>query len=293
MRILWLGWDEMHSTRRMCEVAKKMGLSFDALEIFDVSFHSEDRRAGIFHKDTDLVAAYDVLIVRTFYPYISEALTIARLFRDAGKLVIDESLTDEGYAVSKMHDNILLAQHGLPVPLTRQVFDQVGVEAFASEVGYPCVLKGIHGAHGSAVFLANDVDQLHHWLWRFPYGELVAQEFLPAEEDYRLLTIGGETLPHVISRHPDPGDFRTNFALDADFTACPAQDFPELVALAEQASRLLRREFAGVDIRYKKGQPMILEVNRRPAFEGYEKATGYDVAGKFLAYIQARYLARR
>lgn len=293
MRILWLGWEELHSTHRMGSAAKKAGLSLDALEIFDVTFHCEDGRVGVFHADTDLLAAYDVLIVRTFYPYISEALTIARLFRDAGKLVIDESLTDEGYAVSKMHDYLLLARHGLPVPRTRQLYNPADVEAFAGEIGYPCVLKGVHGAHGSTVFLARNVDELRHWLWRFPYGELAVQEFLPAEEDYRLLTIGGEALPYVISRHPAPGDFRTNFALDAEFTARPAEDFPNLVALAERASRLLRREFSGVDIRHKDGQPMILEVNRRPAFEGYEKATGCDVAGKFLHYVQSRYHARR
>jgi gamma-F420-2:alpha-L-glutamate ligase len=122
---------------------------------------------------------------------------------------------------------------------------------------------------------------------------LIVQEFLPANEDYRLLTIGGKVLPFVISRRPPEGDFRTNFALGADFNAKPAEAFPELVSIAEEASCILRREFAGVDIRHKDGKPMILEVNRRPAFEGFEKSTGYDVAGHFLTYIQECYLNRR
>ena len=290
MKILWLGWEDMYATRRMKVAAKQQGVQLDALEIFDVAFISDNHRTGIFHRDRDLVAEYDALVVRTFYPYISEALTIARLFHDAGKLVLDQSLTDEGYAVSKQHDSILMAQHGLPVPATRQVFNPADVEAFALEVGYPCVLKGVHGAHGSTVFLVHSVEQLRRWLWRLPIGELSVQEYLPAQEDYRVLAIGYKALPLIISRKPAPGDFRTNFAANAEFSARPLSDFPQLGELAEKAARLLRREFAGVDIRFKGNQPMILEVNRRPAFEGFEKATGCDVAGEFLKYIlsQAR-----
>lgn len=288
MKILWLGWEDMYATRRMKAAAKQQGIQLDALEIFDVAFISDNQRTGIFHRDRDLVAEYDALVVRTFYPYISEALTIARLFYDAGKLVVDQSLTDEGYAVSKQHDSILLARHGLPVPSTRQVFNPADVEAFAAEVGYPCVLKGVHGAHGSTVFLVHSVEQLRRWLWRLPIGELSVQEYLPAEEDYRVLAIGYQALPTFISRKPAPGDFRTNFAVNGEFSARPLSEMPQLGELAEKAARLLRREFAGVDIRFKGDQPMILEVNRRPAFEGFEKATGADVAGEFLKYILSK-----
>lgn len=288
MKILWLGWEDMYATRRMKEAARQLEVRLDALEIFDIAFISDARRTGIFHGETDLLAEYDALVIRTFYPYISEALTIARLFRDAGKVVVDQSLTDEGYAVSKEHDYILLAQHGLPVPATRQVFNPAEAEAFAAEVGYPCILKGIHGAHGSTVFLIRSPDQLHRWLWRFPIGELAVQEFLPAESDYRVMTIGYQALPQIISRRPAPGDFRTNFAVNAEFCACRLSEMPVLGELSEKAARLLRREFSGVDIRFKGEQPMILEVNRRPAFEGFEKATGFDVAGEFLKYILSR-----
>ena len=288
MKILWLGWEDMYATRRMRAAAKTAGVHLDALEIFDISFFSDNQRVGIFHKDTDLVAEYDILVVRTFYPYISEALTISRLFRDAGKVVIDQSLTDEGYTVSKQHDTMLMAQHGLPVPATRQVFNPQDAEAFAAEVGYPCVLKGVHGAHGSTVFLIKNEDQLRRWLWRFPIGELAVQEFLPAEQDYRVLTIGYKALPVIICRKPAPGDFRTNFAVNGSFGSCRLSDYPELGEISERSARLLRREFAGVDIRYKGSQPMILEVNRRPAFEGFEQATGFDVAGEFLNYILSR-----
>ncbi|NJM40740.1 MAG: hypothetical protein HC853_08180 [Anaerolineae bacterium] len=60
--------------------------------------------------------------------------------------------------------------------------------------------------------------------------------------------------------------------------------------LAERAARALGREFAGVDIRFKDGQPVLLEVNRRPAFQNFEQTTSLDVAGAFLSYAHSKWL---
>src|SRR5205085_11322534 len=94
-----------------------------AIEVFDVSFVAADGKVGVYHRNRNLTDDYDMLVARTFYPHISEALTVARLFHEAGKVVIDESLTDEGFVVSKMHDYLVLARNGIVVPRTWQVFD--------------------------------------------------------------------------------------------------------------------------------------------------------------------------
>ena len=124
-------------------------------------------------------------------------------------------------------------------------------------------------------------------------GELLLQEYLPADEDFRLLVIGYEAIPVVVSRRPEPGEFRTNFATRAEFTARPIADFPDLKLLAEQGARTLRREISGVDIRYKGARPMILEVNRQPSFEGFELATRIDVAAEILRYASEKAAAAR
>ncbi|NJM40738.1 MAG: hypothetical protein HC853_08170 [Anaerolineae bacterium] len=84
----------------------------------------------------DVRDLYDILIMRTFFPRISEGLTIARLFSEAGKLVIDQSLTNQGYVISKMHDYLVLAQQGLPVPTSWQLCDFGEVERIAESLGY-------------------------------------------------------------------------------------------------------------------------------------------------------------
>ncbi len=288
MRVVWLGWEEVYTTRRVQEAARQQGLDLLVCNIHDIQFDIEGGCANLRAFGESLLKTCGGLVVRTFYPYISEALTVARLFRDAGKVVIDQSLTDEGYAVSKMHDYLVLAEHGLPCPRTWQLFNPRQVEALAEQLRYPCVLKGVHGARGEHTYLVHNAEQLHRRLWHYTYGELMLQEYLPAEEDYRVLVIGYRALPVMVSRRPPNGDFRTNHSLGGKFAPHPLEEFPGFQSLSEQAARALRREITAVDIRMKGEQPMILEVNRQPDFEGFERATRFDVAGEVARYIQER-----
>ena len=288
MRVVWLGWEEIYTTRRVKEAAKAQGLELEACSVHDVSFNVEGGKANAFAFGRNLLESYDGLVVRTFYPYISESLTLARLFHDAGKVVIDESLTDEGYAVSKMHDHLVLAEHGIPTPRTWQVFNPRRVEELAEQLTYPCLLKGVHGARGEHVYIVQNGEQLQRRLWHYPYGELMLQEYLPAVEDYRVMVVGYRALPLMVSRKPPKGDFRTNYSLGARFTRRNLSEFPAFQSLAENAARALRREFTAVDIRLKGGQPLALEVNRQPDFEGFERATKFDVAAEAVRYICRR-----
>ena len=43
---------------------------------------------------------------------------------------------------------------------------------------------------------------------------------------------------------------------------------------------------AGVDILRSKRGPLVMEVNSSPGLEGIERATGIDVAGAMIAYLE-------
>lgn len=287
LKILLLGWEDDYTPQRMQVAACQLGIELDTLEISDLTFISAGNDAGVYHCGKDVTQTYDVLIARTFYPYISEALTVAQLFHTAGKRVVDASLTDEGFVVSKMHDYLVLAQHGIRVPRTWQLSDTARMTQLAAELGYPCVLKGIHGSHGTHVYLVNNDEELAARISTYPRGELMLQEYLPAAEDYRLIVLGYHSLPMMVCRQPVPGDFRTNVGLGHSVDARLVADYDGLAAIVEKSARVLRREFAGVDVRFYNGEPVVLEVNRRPIFENYETVTGIDVAGAFLMYVIA------
>lgn len=272
MHLLWIEGMQYYGAQRAAAAATALGLEITCLGVAELHFVTG---GGLFDQQgRDLLALCDGVIVRSFAPYVSEVITIARLFRDAGKKVFDQALTEEGYALSKMHDYMLLAKAGLAVPYTEQHYNVEASLAAAQRIGWPVVLKGVHGARGKYVFKADDEAGFRALWQQYDDGTLMVQEFLPAEADYRILVLDGKALPYVIARRPQPGDFRTNTDHNEEAVAHPLEDFPEVVELAEQSARLLRRGFAGVDVRAGK----VLEVNRRPGFKAYEAASGFDVA---------------
>ncbi|OGU77657.1 MAG: hypothetical protein A2279_01305 [Stygiobacter sp. RIFOXYA12_FULL_38_9] len=285
IKILWLESGDLYTIRRGIESGKKRGIIVDCVDILDLKQSTENPSCIVFNNITNVVESYDAIIIRTLMPYISEIITIARFFKDAGKVVVDQSLTDEGYALSKMHDYVLLSSSKVDVPRTFQSFDLSEIEKYADTLGFPCILKGIHGSEGRNVFKVDTIQQLRHTLWRYKPGEIMIQEFLPAEYDFRVITVGYKALPVMVRRKPQPGEFRTNFDFKEEVISIKTDDFLDMKYLAEKAAQVLRREFSGVDIRYRNNTPLVLEANRRPGFKGFEEATGYDVAGSFIEYV--------
>lgn len=285
MKILWIESLQHYGAQRAAAAAPELGIELTCLGVMELRFDT----AGIYAPDGgDIVAAHDAVIIRSFAPYVSEVLTIARLFHEAGKPVFDRNLVSEGYALSKMHDYILLAKAGLPVPRTEQCFVPGQALEAAGAFGWPVVLKGVHGARGKYVFLARDEAGLRSIWQQHEPGALMVQEYLEAQSDYRVLVIDGKALPQLVERFPLDGDFRTNSEHNERAVAHEVAAMPHLAAVAEKAAAVLGRCFAGVDIRICRGIPYILEANRRPGFRAFETATGYDVATHFLKSVKGR-----
>lgn len=280
LKILWLDTSaELYEVNRGIESGKRLGVQVDVIESHDVHFAADGKQVGAFFQSRNLAQEYDVLLVRAFIPLISESITLARLFREAGKVVIDESLTNQGYAMSKMHDYVVMASNGVAVPRTQQFCDPTELLEAADTLGYPCILKGGHGSYGRHVHKVASHEDLRKKLLRYKPGEVMVQEYLDAVLDYRVVVVGYKALPVYVSRKPVSGEFRTNFEHNEIVTSHPLAEAPHLQEIAEKAARALNREFSGVDIRCRGTTPLVLEANRRPGFKDFEKATGYDVAG--------------
>ena len=57
-------------------------------------------------------------------------------------------------------------------------------------------------------------------------------------------------------------------------------------ATALKAAKSMGLAIAGVDMLQSRKGPLVLEVNSSPGLEGIEKATGVNIAGKIIEYIE-------
>ena len=57
-------------------------------------------------------------------------------------------------------------------------------------------------------------------------------------------------------------------------------------ALAVRATKVMGLHVAGVDLLRSHRGPLVLEVNSSPGLEGIEAATGKNVAGEVLAWLE-------
>ena len=61
---------------------------------------------------------------------------------------------------------------------------------------------------------------------------------------------------------------------------------PEERKTAVAAAKIMGLSVAGVDLLRSERGPLVMEVNSSPGLEGIEKATGKDIAGMIIEYIE-------
>jgi len=268
------------------------------------------------------IKQFDVLYVRSPYlsgspKYIPDIIKLAKKFKTAGKRVVDSSITEGKLGQGKWPDYQKLQNASLPIPATRLLSNYQ-----LSTINYPLVLKWTYGFKAKNVFLVKNPEQLKKILPLHPKKEWLVQEFIKAEYEYKVVTVGYKALPVVLRFKIKDSGFRTDFnkaeviyyrrhsegVHKADLSAealakvqesqiqdkeilrpesAWAQDdaVSEVIKIAEQSTRLLKRELAKVDILEAGGKLYILEVNRFPGLKSFEELTKYNVTKDFLSYL--------
>jgi ribosomal protein S6--L-glutamate ligase len=116
-------------------------------------------------------------------------------------------------------------------------------------------------------------------------ANILVQEFIEEAQgaDLRAFVIDGKVVASMM-RKAAPGDFRSN--LHRGGTAEKVKLSPEERSIAVRAAKVLGLRVAGVDILRSNHGPLVMEVNASPGLEGIEKATGKDVAGKIVEFVE-------
>jgi [lysine-biosynthesis-protein LysW]--L-2-aminoadipate ligase len=187
----------------------------------------------------------------------------------------------------KLRTHSLLEKHGVPVPRTKIAFSLETALAAADEIGYPVVVKPIHGSWGRLVALARDRESLRSIIeysqHMGPQGKIhYIQEYIEKPgRDIRTFCVG-DSVPAGIYRVSS--SWITNTARGA--RSEPARIDGELEEITLNACRAVGAEFAGVDVVEdpERGY-LVLEVNGVPEFKNTVRVTGVDLPGIVLSYL--------
>jgi len=102
-----------------------------------------------------------------------------------------------------------------------------------------------------------------------------------------MVFVVGKKVLGVMKRIIPKGEYRANIAQGAKAEKGKLSN--ELKRIALKAAKTLDYDIAGVDVIYRKKKPAVLEVNSSPGLEGFSKATGINVAGEIIIYLEKRF----
>jgi ribosomal protein S6--L-glutamate ligase len=81
-----------------------------------------------------------------------------------------------------------------------------------------------------------------------------------------------------------PDDFRSN--LHRGGKALTVKVTPEERSTAVRAAKIMGLNVCGVDMLRSNHGPVVMEVNSTPGLEGIETATGVDIAGQIIEFLE-------
>ena len=224
-----------------------------------------------------------------FILFWDKDVLLARRFEGAGIPVFNSSKSIEICDnKAKMH----LALQGLPMPetyISPMTFPNIGFSdlSFLNEIerklSYPIIIKEAFGSFGAQVYMANDRTALFEVTKAHETVPLIFQK--PVAEslgrDIRINTVGGRAVAAMMRK--SGGDFRSNITLGGETVPYTPTDAE--ISLAEEASRRLGLDFAGVDILFGASGPVLCEVNSNSHFKSTFDCTGIDLSSLIAEHI--------
>jgi len=218
----------------------------------------------------------------TFY-----GLAVLRQFEMQGTYPLNESVAI-GRSRDKLRSMQLMARDGIGLPVTTFAHDSKQTDAVLKLAGgAPTVIKLLEGTQGIGVVLADTERSAKSVIEAFRGANvnIMVQEFIKEAggTDIRALVVGGKVIA-AMKRTGAEGEFRSN--LHRGGTAEMIKITTEERATALRAAKTMGLNVCGVDMLRANHGPVVMEVNSSPGLEGVEKATGIDVAGKIIDFIE-------
>lgn len=276
----------LYSTRRLVEAGRERGHEMRVVDTLRCYMNITSLNPEVHYKG-EVLTGFDAVIPRIGASITFYGTAVLRQFEMMGVYPVNESV-----AINRARDKLralqLLAREGIGLPVTGFAHSPDDVQDLIRMVGgTPLVIKLLEGTQGIGVVLAETRKAAESVIDAFMglRANIMVQEFIKEAggSDLRCFIVGGKVIA-AMKRQAKEGEFRSN--LHRGGTATLVKITPQERNAAVKAAKVLGLNVAGVDILRSSHGPLVLEVNSSPGLEGIEQATGKDVAGIIIEFIE-------
>lgn len=279
----------LYSTKRLVQAAEERGHEAQVVDVLKCFMNITSNRPTVHSKVQGEVRQleFDAVIPRIGASVTAYGTAVLRQFEVGGVYSVNESI-----AITRSRDKLrahqLLARKGVGMPITSYAHSVEATDELIQSVGgAPLIVKVIESTHGNGVVLAETNKAAESLInaFRSLNADFLVQEFIKEAggSDIRCFVVGDKVIA-AMQRSAKEGEFRSN--LHRGGSAHLIKLKPEERALAVRAAKVMGLDVAGVDLIRSAHGPLVIEVNSSPGLEGIEKATGKDVAGSIIQFIE-------
>ena len=277
---------KLYSTRRLAEACEQRGHEPMVIDVLRSYMNVASSNPEVHFKGESL-PAFDAIVPRIGASVTFYGTAVLRQFEMMGAYPLNESV-----AISRSRDKLrslqLLSRKGIGMPNTGFAHDPDDIQDLIKMAGgTPLVIKLLEGTQGIGVVLAETKKAAESVIEAFMglKANIMVQEYIKEAggSDIRCFVVGDKVVA-AIKRQAQPGEFRSN--LHRGGSASLVRITPTERATAVKAAKIMGLNVAGVDLLRSERGPLVMEVNSSPGLEGIETATGKDVAGMIIGFIE-------
>jgi len=273
----------------------RQSLSMSAKLSVLVRCREEAERLGhrpylIFPVEMRKIQRMDGLFIRTRTDILNSTYVASRMAELHGIPVIDDSRSIR-ICSDKVNMYLHLMHEGVAIPPTELLKRGEDLEARAEELfsewGEELILKEPSTSYSARVRKVDSVSEFLRTASSYLHlsDELVAQQYIDSEEDWRIGVLNGRFLfasryiQPSMSAKPEEEDELVYYGIEM----LPRSEVPSrIIDLAVQAASAIGNGLYSVDVKESEGRMYVIEVNDNPSLENGEERLYPDIIEKII-----------
>ena len=284
---------------RLENEAKELGIEVNRALYRDLTFDLNNENSRVFVKGVEVTSENCMgmwfRVAGTVSGKYTEGRNLAiRLLgtEDRGQITEDRGVfcaNAKGYLgwtrMGKIGQHGVFIENNIPIVPTMVFYTKDQITNYELRITnffgweYPIIAKHEKGYQGKSVRKFDNWKQVERFLNRINeknLGMFLWQKCLPTRWDLRVIVLDGKVIG-AMKRTAVGEEFRSNFSLGGAVEKWNLSEDDK--NLAEKVAKVCGLDYCGVDImKNEKNESFVLEVNRQCQFQGFEKATGINVA---------------